>query len=408
MNKLYDAEKLGQLRDFYKKHLLKDVLGFWENRTADHEDGGFFSEFDRVGSQTGYDKNIWVQARQTWTFAAVYNNVERDKKWISLAAHGRDYLVKHGYAGEGKWNYLLDRYNNVVTGSVSIFSDMFALCALCEYSIASRSTEDMEIIRKTFNRLYKNITADDFFNFFPYKVEKKVHIHGLYMLCINTISVVKPVLGGGQVDELMGFCLDKVLNVFVNDEYRTVLETVTEDFKPLETDAGLILNPGHAFESMWFCIEEAEKLSLDAYCKKCITVIGWLIDKSFDKEYGGVYHVLDARGRTPHFMDWHTERNLKWDEKVWWTNCEAMYAVLLAAKAGDNEGYFDKFIGLQDFVLNHFFDREYGEWFSVLNRDGTCRISQKGGYMKSAFHVPRALIKIYKLLSEMAKEASKK
>lgn len=405
MNILHDAKKLGELRDFYKKHLLEDVLSFWENRTEDLENGGFFSEFDRVGNLTGYDKSVWVQARQTWTFASVFNNVEKDEKWLRLAKHGRDYLVKHAYAGDGRWHYLLDRHNNVVAGPVSVFSDMFALCGLCEYAVASGSTEDMKIIRDTFDKLYENITNPAFCDFFPYKTGKNTHIHGIYMLCINALSVARPVLVDGRADELMHFCLDKVFNVFVNDEYKTVLETVTEDFKLLEADEGFILNPGHAFESMWFCIEEAKKLSLEGYCEKGLEVVDWLVEKSFDKEYGGIYYILDARGRIPVFSDWHAERNLKWDEKVWWTNCEAMYAVLLAAKIGDNVELFDKFIELQDFALSHFFDREYGEWFSVLNRDGTFRISQKGGYMKSAFHLPRTLIKVYLLLLEMAEEA---
>ena len=81
--------------------LLNDILGFWKERTADQEHGGYITSFDREGNCTGKEKNIWLQARQVWMFATIYSNVEKDPAWLNLAKTGRDYLISHAYAGNG-------------------------------------------------------------------------------------------------------------------------------------------------------------------------------------------------------------------------------------------------------------------------------------------------------------------
>ncbi len=46
--------------------------------------------------------------------------VGKYKAWFS-------FLVKYGYAGDGRWNYVLDRKGNVLEGTISIFSDFHVL-----------------------------------------------------------------------------------------------------------------------------------------------------------------------------------------------------------------------------------------------------------------------------------------
>ena len=97
------AADIGALAKFYRERLLEDVMPFWEPRTRDEECGGYFTCFDRAGALTDRTKYIWFQGRQLYMFSALYNRVERRPEWLDLARHGRDFIVKHAYAGNGRW-----------------------------------------------------------------------------------------------------------------------------------------------------------------------------------------------------------------------------------------------------------------------------------------------------------------
>ena len=73
---------------------------------------------------------------------------------------------------------------------------------------------------------------------------------------------------------------------------------------------------------------------------------------------------------------------------------EALYALALAAVASGSNERFDRFLDLHAWCQAHFYDREYGEWYPELRRDGTPKLTDKGTLWKAAYHLPRALMLI--------------
>ena len=61
------------LAALYKAELLENVIPFWETHSIDKEGGGFFTCLNRDGSVFDTDKFMWLQGRQTWMFALLYN-----------------------------------------------------------------------------------------------------------------------------------------------------------------------------------------------------------------------------------------------------------------------------------------------------------------------------------------------
>ena len=104
-----DSRAKTDLESLYRQQLLEGVIPFWEVRTADREQGGYLTCFDRTGNLTDDDKYIWFQGRQLYMFSALYRQVEKRPLWLELAQHGRNFIVAHAYAGGGRWHYQLDR-----------------------------------------------------------------------------------------------------------------------------------------------------------------------------------------------------------------------------------------------------------------------------------------------------------
>ena len=82
---------------------------------------------------------------------------------LENAKHGFSFLVKYGYAGDGRWNYVLDRKGNVLEGTISIFSDFHVLQGVAEYLKIEevRTPENMELLKTCYETMEKNV-FDDF------------------------------------------------------------------------------------------------------------------------------------------------------------------------------------------------------------------------------------------------------
>jgi N-acylglucosamine 2-epimerase len=83
-----------ELKDLYKDKLLNNVLSFLTTNSIDKENGGFFTCLDRKGKVYDTDKFVWLQCRQVWTFAMLYNNLQPKKEWLDIAIGGAEFLKK--------------------------------------------------------------------------------------------------------------------------------------------------------------------------------------------------------------------------------------------------------------------------------------------------------------------------
>ena len=392
-----DPSTLAELARFYRKHLLEDVMPFWEVRTRDAECGGYLTCFDRQGNVTGTDKYVWFQARQLWMFSALYNQVEKRDGWLDLARAGRDFIVEHAYAGDGRWHYQLDRRGHVKQGTISIFTDLFVLGGLCEYALAAGSDKDVRLIGDTYDVVDRNVHDSNFKDVFHGAWSPRFKRHGIHMIALGTAAIAAGVLGDDRTRPLVDHCLRQILYVFAKDDRRALFESVAHDGSLVDDDEGRVLNPGHALESMWFCIEEGRRRNDRAIVDRAVKIIDWTYRLGHDRRFGGIVAFLDAGGREPKQMDWHKETNMLWHDKPWWVHSEALYALALAAVETNSREYFERFLDLHRWCREHFFDTEFGEWYPELFRDGRPKLTDKGTLWKAAYHLPRALMKLMQL-----------
>ena len=102
----------------YKSELLDKVVPFWLEKSQDKEFGGYFTCLNRDGSVFDTDKFIWLQGREVWMFATLYNKVEKRPEWLECAIQGAEFLKKrrcaffdrlpagkqHGFFTDGRRN----------------------------------------------------------------------------------------------------------------------------------------------------------------------------------------------------------------------------------------------------------------------------------------------------------------
>ena len=111
------------LAHLYQTTLLETVLPFWQNNSLDRDYGGYFTCLDAQGQVYDTDKFIWLQNRQIWTFAMLYNRLEQRADWLEMARHGADFLTQHGRDADGNWYFSLDRQGQHLVQPYNIISD---------------------------------------------------------------------------------------------------------------------------------------------------------------------------------------------------------------------------------------------------------------------------------------------
>ena len=222
----------------------------------------------------------------------------------------------------------------------------------------------------------------------------------MYLTALSVAEACTPVLGERRTSRLLEESLDKILYWFTREEYHVVLEAIRRDNTPdLDDLQGRFVNPGHMVESMWFCLDTNRRLKDPKMQKRILDVIDWAFDIGYDKEYNGLYAFVDVSGGKPkEALDWYVECNCEWNDKVWWPNSEALCAFAMAFADTGDEKYGEMFEKQHAFCRDYFYDPEFGEWYSFLNRDGSVKSSEKGSRWKCAFHVLRALVFVYEAM----------
>ena len=87
------------------------------------------------------------------------------------------------------------------------------------------------------------------------------------------------------------------------------------------------------------------------------------------------------------------------DMKLWWPHNETIIASLMFYKYTGDKKYKEIFDKVCDYAFTHFSDREYGEWYGYLRRDGKpTEPPCKGHTYKGPFHVMRMLSKCIKIM----------
>lgn len=384
-------------RDFhslYSKSLTENVIPFWEKYSLDAVDGGYFTCLLRDGNVFDTDKFIWLQAREVWMFAKMFNEWEANPSWLKIAIHGADFLEKYGRNEEGDWYFSLRKDGKPLVSAYNIFSDCFAVMAFAQLAKASGEDRYAQIAIQSFERILQRQSnpKGKFSKAIP--ENRALKNFALPMILCNLALELESLSDTFDIESLIDTCVNEVMVEFYNREYDITLENVKPDGSFSDTFEGRCVNPGHVIESMWFIMDIAERRQDKPLMKLAVDRTIRTLSYGWDEKYGGILYFMDVKNYPP--------QALEWDQKLWWVHVETLIALLKGYHhTGDSRclAWFNK---VHEYTWSHFPDAEFGEWFGYLNRQGEVLLPLKGGKWKGCFHVPRGLFQCSKILAKLA------
>ena len=381
-----------QLEKQYRDELLQNVIPFWLGKSQDKEYGGYFTCLDRQGNVFDTDKFIWLQGREVWLFAMLYNRVEKRQEWLDCAIQGAEFLKKYGHDGNLNWYFSLDRQGNPLVEPYNIFSYTFATMAFGQLSIATGNQEYADIAKRTFDIILSKQGNPKGKWSKAYPGTRSLKNFALPMILCNLALEIEPLLDEAFIEKTMDTCIHEVMDVFLRPELGgIVVENVNADGSLSDTFEGRQLTPGHAIEAMWFIMDLGKRLNRPELIEKAVQTTLKMIDYGWDKEYGGIYYFMDRKGCPP--------QQLEWDQKLWWVHIETLISLIKGYQLTGNKECLQWFEKVHHYTWEHFKDPKHREWWGYLNRQGEVLLDLKGGKWKGCFHVPRGLYQVWKTIA---------
>ena len=398
-----DRQKFIAEREWIRSQ-LDTVADFWLKKGMDPVHGGVYTCLDRKGEIYSTDKSVWMQGRCGWMFAHLCNVYGVKEEWKAASKSCLDFMEKYCINREAgdRMYFTVTEDGQPLRQRRYYYSEAFYASANAEYYGITGEKEYLDRARRAYN-LYWDLAhgAADPVGMGPKTIPetRTGRSFGLPMIILNVISILLRVdpEHKAEYEDRAQQCVDEIFKYFVKPDMKCLLENVgpNGEVRTNYTE-GRIVNPGHDIEGVWFLLEHAKRTGDAALVEKCEEIFNWAINAGWDHEYGGLLYFIDALGLPPEAYE-H-------DMKLWWPHNEILIASLMLYRDTGKEAYLDWFLKTLDYCKAHFSDPEFGEWYGYLRRDGLPTMpSTKGSTFKGPFHLPRMLVLVDGMLSELLK-----
>ena len=356
---------------WYETELTDNILPFWLQHGLDPVHGGVYTCLDRDGSLMDPTKSVWFQGRFGYVAAYAFNHVRRDPEWLAASKSCLDFIEAHCFDADGHMFFAVTADGQPVRKRRYVFSETFAIIAMAEYALASGDRSYAAKALDLFRRTQRMLTTP---GFLPAKSYIPGKSHSITMILVNVALVLKQVCDDPALDAQIRDSVHEIETFLMHPEFRCILESVDP-------------------ETAWFLMEAAA-MTGDRHLQELgVRIFDWQYEWGWDKEYGGIINFRDCKG--------FPCQDYSQDMKFWWPQCETVIASLYAYKVTRDEKYLDIWQKANDWMLEHFRDPDFGEWFGYLHRDGTVAQAAKGNLFKGPFHIPRMLVKSKLLCKEI-------
>jgi cellobiose epimerase len=375
---------------------LQNILDFWQTKTIDDLNGGFFGQIDN-------DNKIIIEApkgsvlnsRILWTFSAAYN-LTKEGSYLKTAerafAYLRDRFIDNEFGGV---YWTVDYSGNPLDTKKQIYALAFAIYGLSEYYISSKNEEALRLAIDLYNTILKysydeenggyiEALTRDWKEIDDLRLSKKdanekksmnTHLH-----LLEAFSNLYRIWTNEKLNEKITELIYLFLNHIIDPETHHLILFFDEKWNKKSQ----IVSYGHDIEASWL-IEEAARIIGNP------TLLEQVKDQSVNLAIAAS-DGLDTDGGLWYEYDLEKDDLVK--EKHSWPQAEGMIGFFNAWQITGVERFLNRSLGEWNFIQGHILDKKNGEWFWGVNADNTVMNEDKVGIWKCPYHNSRACIEL--------------
>jgi len=390
-----------------RDELTKNILPFWTQHAFDETGWMRGVVHDDLTIDDAQPRHAVIAARTLWTFAIAARDLPQQREpLLATARKAFDLLVGPFWdedAGGVFWALGPDA--SVAADRKQVYAQAFAIYGLAQWYEVTRDESAraaawqlfdllemhardrerggyLEALSRTWGPLANTALSDKDLSV-PKSMNTNLHVLEAYTTLLR-------VTGDARVREalyeLLRVALDHIVSLtpfahcelFFDMEWRSHVETVSY---------------GHDIEASWLLFDAWEALAAAGVADAALaerTRATTLLLADAVREHG-----RDSDGAV---MYEGTPAGVVNDTKQWWPQAEGVVGWLNAFQLAGRDRDRGAALAVWEFIEDKVVDREHGEWFAELNRDGSVRTGEEGevkiGPWKCPYHNARACLEV--------------
>jgi mannobiose 2-epimerase len=369
--------------------LRENILPFWIDRVVDRAGGTFHGALTNdLRVDPSAERGALLTSRILWTFSAAYRHYT-DPAYLAMADHAYvDLMTRFHDARHGGFYWSINADGSVLRDRKQVYEQAFAIYALAEYHAATGRREPLDQAIATFRLIeahsreprhggYLEAFGRDWAPIADMRLSpvdlnepksQNTHLH--IMEAYTNLLRVWPDAALRQAQtELLGIMLDRIVNPATSHLGLFFAEDWT-----LRSDR---ISYGHDIEAAWLLTQAAEGLGDAALTARiralAVRIAEVTLAEGIDAD-GGVFNEGSPAG--------YTDTN-----KEWWQQAEAVIGFLNAYQLSRDERFLAAGARSWVFIETHLIDRQQGEWFRGVTRDGQLLAKElKVSFWKCPYH----------------------
>jgi mannobiose 2-epimerase len=398
-------ETIQQFSQAVKNELQNNLIPFWLERSVDSQSGGFIGQMSNDGRiDPKAPKGLILNARILWTFSALYRYNE-DSRYLDMARRAYDYLKTYFWDRlHGGVFWQVDYQGHPLDDKKKIYGQAFFIYALAEYFQAFGDELAIEPAGQLYDLIENNSrdktyggyievcnrdwsVAEDLRLSEKDMDEKKSMNNHLHLLeaCTNLYRI--------RPDARLRQRLAELFDIFdwrITDQASGHLNHFfDETWQPKSTNYTF----GHDIEAGWLLCEAAEVLNesdiMSRARRLALRLARITLAEALDEDGGLCYEGQAGKVTDPN--------------REWWPQAESVVGFLNAYELSGDLSFIEAAQKAWLFIEKYFIDRENGEWFWRINRDGQPDPAEpKVSQWKGPYHNIRACLETIKRLERIS------
>jgi len=373
--------------------LADQSAAFWKN-AYDPEYGGFFTYVSRDGSvdMTQPYKVTFIQSRAAYAFSRAYQ-LTGNEEYLDYARYALDFMYAHCWDRQnGGWYQELNRDGSLpdepllpgMEWNAMKWLTLFTNKDIGAYVDATRNEDDRARMiegyrvldshmwdgRPGYEGYFERADADwsDPMNKGLGPSEGSLQEYLAIMPYLNQDAAEKQ----ARLKTLADIYVNRIVGSMDSQDFG-MIETFDSDWTPLNKPPQT--NSGNFTKPAWFLAMAYLELPDEAYKTGALKLVGEVLyGGAYDDVNGGFYDTLSLNGQPAD------------GRKGWWTLGQGVFTGLIAQYISGNDEYLRMADESMDFIMDHMYDREYGEMYGSTDADGSNPDTQKGNYFKGGQH----------------------
>jgi mannobiose 2-epimerase len=381
-----------------RDELRMNILPFWLTHMVDRERGGFYGALTNdLQRRDEVERSLVLCARVLWTFSAAYRRY-KDAAYLDMARHANEYLTgKFLDAEYGGMYWGLDREGNPVNDRKQTYGQAFAIYGLSEYFLATGEGSSLDLCRVLFSLIERHAFEPHWGGYIEGCSRNWGQLSDMRLSdkepfnCPKSMNTMLHVLEGytnllhAWPDPRLIAAQTALLHAFLDHIVDPATHTTHLFFDNEWTSLSSNISFGHDIETSWLLMEAAQVLGnadlVDRTRALAVEMAAAVLAQGVDTD-GAVMHEGDPGGIIN-------------GEKHWWAQAEAVVGFLNVFEFSPEPKFAAATRRAWEFIEDKMVDREHGEWFKVLDREGNPLPGQvKAGPWEDPYHQARACLEV--------------